>query len=164
MGRSIVVILAVLSPSPVFSGDWHIPHPHKDGTPEPGVARDIPHTMERAGWPQSLSKHAMPSRSPTGIGYYIGGGAAWCKGEPRTVREGTWGWDPTGLPLHRQRVRLAWWHGSKSQGGRGAYRTDGKHVPDVIAGFTGRIRRLHEKEQAHEEGPASNPSPESSSH
>jgi hypothetical protein len=107
--------------------------------------------MERSGFPRCLSPHAKPSRSPHAIGYYVGGGAIAGHGDPRQPHQGTWGYDDTGLPWHRGRVRLGWWNGRHSQGGRGSYRTDGEHIPDPIAGVVGRLRRSHEPEESHPE-------------
>jgi hypothetical protein len=78
------------------------------------------------GCPQSIAGYAQPSNTPRYIGYYVGGGAAF-KGEPRFVDEGTWGWDYSGGLFHR-RVWLSWWHGQRTQGGTGSYRTDGPRL------------------------------------
>lgn len=79
-----------------------------------------------------VAKHAWPSDTHHYTGYFVGGGAA-VKGDPRSAAEGTWGWDYQGGWLKRN-VALDWWHGRRSQGGRGAYKTDGPHV----------LKRVHE--------------------
>lgn len=113
---------------------WSTPHPHFEGTPPPGNPRCIPHTHERAGFPQWLAGHLQMTKTSGGIGYYVGGGAPVGHGDARCRHEGTWGWDETGSSHLRHRVILGWWHGRRYQGGQGAYRTDGPHVPDYIYG------------------------------
>lgn len=82
----------------------------------------------RAGWPLTISPLAMPSNTRGYLGHLVGGGCARMhKAEGPTPDEGTWGWDYSGLFL-RRRVDLGWWHGRRSQGGTGAYRTDGPRV------------------------------------
>ncbi len=49
-----------------------------------------------------------------------------CRGQPRCVSDGTWGWDYHGC-LIPQRVFLQWWPG-RYQGGSGAYKIDGPHL------------------------------------
>ena len=79
----------------------------------------------RAGSPQEVSRFARPADSSRSIGYAVGGGAVnRRKAESPTAAEGTWGWDYSG-GLIRRRVDLGWWHGRRSQGGTGAYKTDG---------------------------------------
>lgn len=68
---------------------------------------------------------AMPSRTKANVGYQVGGGNPFPHlAEPRRADEGTWGWDYQGRLLPR-RVISGWWHGRRSQGGTGAYKTDG---------------------------------------
>jgi hypothetical protein len=78
--------------------------------------------------------YAHPSDTGRYVGYYVGGGAAtaW-HGGPRQCNEGTWGWDYAGFGLLPHRVALLWNHGTKLQGGAGAYRTDGRPVKNVFA-------------------------------
>jgi hypothetical protein len=79
----------------------------------------------RAGWPQRIRHHAIPSvTSHYSVGY-VGGGAP-IGGGPRCPDEGTFGLDYSGI-LSSTRVWLNWWHGRHRQGGGGAYRTDGPH-------------------------------------
>jgi hypothetical protein len=110
-------------------------------TPPPGNPRFIPHTFERAGYPQCLRNHVEPSFVPGVRGYYVGGGAAH-GGEGRFPDDGVWGWDDTGCPWLPMRVRLLWSHGRRYQGGPGAYATDGPHVPDPIYGVTSSVNSL----------------------
>jgi hypothetical protein len=85
----------------------------------------------RAGHPQAISPLARPSNNHRYFGYYVGGGAlSWRHGDLPTLDEGTWGWDYRGGLLKR-RVNLLWWHGRRYQGGSGAYKTDGPHLPHV---------------------------------
>jgi hypothetical protein len=94
-------------------------------TPSPLVRRHAdPHI--RAGCPQCVSRYAQPTRTPEYVGYYVGGGAA-RDGEPRYPHEGTWGWDYGGR-LFPKRIMLNWWHGERSQGGTGAYKTEGPKI------------------------------------
>jgi hypothetical protein len=90
--------------------------------PEPPPApHDPEHTLQRAGNPQRVAWYAVPTDTDSYIGYYVGGGAP-CRGESRSVNEGTWGWDYQGW-LFPRRVALGWWHGRRYQGGSGHYRT-----------------------------------------
>lgn len=83
-----------------------------------------------------VHRWAIPSNSPRNIGYYVGGGAVSRKhGELPYPEEGTWGWDYRGWLIPR-RVNLLWWHGRRDQGGTGAYRTDGPHLPHLPHGHT----------------------------
>ncbi|MBI5759995.1 MAG: hypothetical protein HZA46_15870 [Planctomycetales bacterium] len=84
--------------------------------------------LSRAGHPQTVAKWARCTNSLSYSGYYVGGGAAW-HGEPRRCDEGTWGWDYAPGHALSPKVALGWWHGRKSQGGTGAYRTDGARFP-----------------------------------
>ncbi len=76
-----------------------------------------------AGWPQCVSRWARPSSSCHESGYYVGGGAVF-GGDARCTHEGTFGWDYNGR-LFQKQIWLGWHHGRRSQGGVGAYRTDG---------------------------------------
>jgi hypothetical protein len=89
------------------------------------------HTMTRAGYPESISRYARPSNTCEYYGYYVGGGCP-CRGGPPGPLQGLWGWDYGGHPhLVKPRIVLNWC--CRYQGGKGAYRTDGPHVPDVLA-------------------------------
>ena len=133
----------------LFAGTVQGQHPHlhkhkQEGTPPPGKPRFIPNSHERAGFPQSLGKHLEPSKTSGGIGYYVGGGVPhWGHPHPRTEQDGTWGWDDTGWHAFRRRSYLGWSHGQKYQGGTGAYRVDGPHVPDPVFGLTNKILDHH---------------------
>jgi hypothetical protein len=86
---------------------------------------DGPCDQARAGYPQTISRFAMPSDTGRYIGYWLGGGCAIRhKAEAPYPDEGTWGWDYTG-GLFRRNVDLGWWHGRRYQGGIGAYKTEG---------------------------------------
>jgi hypothetical protein len=103
---------------PVLPGEAIVP-------PEPAPPKEQhpsgEHTHERAGYPSCISPCAQLSDTDSYVGYYVGGGAPCC-GQPRCATDGTWGWDYQGCLLPR-RVALDWWHGLRSQGGIGAYRT-----------------------------------------
>ncbi len=116
-------------------------HDSEKTTPPPGNPRFIPHTFERAGYPQCLRNHLEPSFAPGVRGYYVGGGAAH-GGEGRLPDDGVWGWDDTGCTWLPMRVRLLWSHGRRYQGGPGRYATDGAHVPDPIYGVTSTVNTL----------------------
>lgn len=88
--------------------------------------------------PPRIACWACPSNGKGDCGYYCGGGAFGCRGEPRMIAEGTWGWDYHGCWLP-QRVFLRWWHGRCAQGGAGAYRIDGPRVIERLHEFSGHI-------------------------
>lgn len=89
------------------------------------------HEEHRAGYPQQLSRFARPSKNHAMFGYWVGGGAvSRHRGEAPYANEGTWGWDYRGWIIPR-RVDLLWWHGRRAQGGPGAYKTDGPHLPHL---------------------------------
>jgi hypothetical protein len=79
--------------------------------------------QRRAGYPQDVACYAVPSDTGPYVGYSVGGGAPW-HGDAPCRDEGTWGWDYHGC-LVPKNVILGWWHGRRSQGGIGAYRTAG---------------------------------------
>jgi hypothetical protein len=109
-------------PQPVDAVPMHmVPEPAPPESPDPPPPHDPNHTLQRAGNPQIVAWYAQPSDTGSYIGYYVGGGAA-CRGEPRNINEGTWGWDYQGW-LFPRRVALDWWHGRRYQGGIGHYRT-----------------------------------------
>lgn len=88
-------------------------------------------SCESAG-PPRVAWWAVPSRGPGDQGYYVGGGGSLFRGEPRTVKEGTWGWDYEGR-WDLRRIWLSWNHGQRYQGGQAGYRTDGHPVPNIFA-------------------------------
>jgi hypothetical protein len=90
------------------------------------------HTPHRAGHSECVSPLARPSNTLHFSGGYVGGGTA-LVGYERQRHEGTWGWDHRGIISRRPFLR---WFPGRCQGGAGAYRTDGPHVPDPI----GRLR------------------------
>jgi hypothetical protein len=79
-----------------------------------------------------VAKYAKPSNTPHYCGGYVGGGTI-CKGDPRSLDEGTWGWDYQGCCAGFRRIWLQWSHGRRYQGGTGAYKTDGPPVPNILA-------------------------------
>lgn len=90
-------------------------------------AEKIEDDYVRAGQPWELRRWAQPTYTPSYDYGYVGGGAAFRWGQPRTLEEGTWGRDYVGM-LYPRRVWLNWWHGARYQGGTGGYATDGPKV------------------------------------
>lgn len=82
-----------------------------------------PCAEQRAGYPQRVGIVAAPSNTRNYGGYYVGGGNIGAAGGPRTVEQGTWGWDYGGL-FKNNWVRLGWNDGSRKQGGVGSYKTN----------------------------------------
>jgi hypothetical protein len=76
-----------------------------------------------AGCSMLLRPHAICSNPSRYGGYWVGGGKP-CRGDSPFLDEGTFGWDYFGI-LFTKRVALNWSHGRQSQGGAGAYKTDG---------------------------------------
>ena len=95
------------------------------------------HTFERAGQPLAVHKWAVPSRSPYRGGGWVGGGRlAIFPRQPdgrHPTLDGTWGWDHVGFGRKPGRVFLDFWHGRPHDPALGTYRTDGPHIPDVVA-------------------------------
>jgi hypothetical protein len=87
-------------------------------------ADDGPSRLQRAGNPQEISPWARNGDSGGFIGYYVGGAVSRRRGDGPYISEGTWGWDFQGKFIER-RVNLLWWHGRRTQGGSGAYKTEG---------------------------------------
>jgi hypothetical protein len=115
---AVLLLLVVAGPiASVWAADPPCPPPHEW------------ERMERAGWPNTISSHARCSVNHRYTGYYVGGGAL--RGHASTTRcpnEGTWGLD---YKLFRRipKVELGWHHNPcKTQGGVGAYKTDGPHI------------------------------------
>lgn len=79
--------------------------------------------LQRAGHPDSVKRHAIPSETPHYSMGLVGGGAA-VRGEPPWPGEGTWGWDYHGAVLPK-RVWLGWLHGRHPRSGLRGYQTDG---------------------------------------
>lgn len=86
---------------------------------------------EQSAGPPPVAWWARSASNPHWCAGYVGGGTLF-KGEPRYLDEGTWGLDYQAKLLTRTRVWLDWSHGRKYQGGNGAYRTDGHHIPVVF--------------------------------
>jgi hypothetical protein len=128
MKRTLAVALALGVAGVARAGDEDLTHRF----PSPAV-----HTHERAGYPRQVSKRAKPGRTHAYTGGYVGGGMLAIfprKPDGREVRyDGTWGWDYVGFGRRPGRVFLDWWHDRPKQPQPGPYKTDGPHVPDVIA-------------------------------
>ena len=63
-----------------------------------------PHTFERAGYPNEVSKFAYPSETCNYAGYYVGGGCTFSGGAPGPM-DGTYGWDYVSVGRFDYRVR-----------------------------------------------------------
>lgn len=87
-----------------------------------------PRTPHDAGYPFDLSTHAVPSDTGHYDGYYVGGGSP-ISGSGPCCREGTFGWDYTGIG---SLVRLKWSGGRRYQGGYGSYATEGPKPLEAI--------------------------------
>jgi len=106
--------------------------------------------------PPAIARWAIPSNNHRYFGYWVGGGAlSRRKGDAPAVDEGTWGWDYRGQLLPR-RVDLLWWHGRRYQGGVGAYKTDGPHLPHLPHGAA----HSEGHDEGHGEGHSEGKSPE----
>lgn len=99
----------------------------------------VPHTHHRAGHPQRLAHHLVPTITPNYQGGYVGGGAAH-GGHARRPSEGTWGYDYVGHPWIHRKVFLGWSHGRLYQGGGGTYATEG---PKIIGPLLRHEHREH---------------------
>lgn len=126
MNRVLLAAAALAAPA-AARGDDDPTHRH----PSTAV-----HTMERAGYPQLVRKHAQPAESPHFTGGYVGGGRLTTSKHADgrvTPTDGTWGWDYVGFGRRPGRVFLDWYHDRPKQPKPGPYKTDGPHVPDPIA-------------------------------
>lgn len=103
---------------------------------------NIEHSMARAGYPQSVSPHAVPSVTRFDNAGYIGGGSLrnnnLCARGPGSavgpIYDGTFGTDFTGLRAHLGRVFLA--PSDDPSRGRDFYRgysAEGPRLTDVFA-------------------------------
>lgn len=81
----------------------------------------------RAGCPGLIGRFAKCSVTDSHSVGYVGGGGSLLYGEQRTPAEGTFGLDYSGNWFTRK-VWLLWNHGSKHQGGAGAYASDGPRL------------------------------------
>ena len=89
------------------------------------------HTMERAGYPNEISRFAHPTDTGRYYGYYVGGGSL-KSGESLGPDNGlgTWGWDYGGLCCGFKKIELLW-NPARYQSGYGRYKIDGPPVKDV---------------------------------
>jgi hypothetical protein len=147
----VVAVGALVPPAAAQDGTRFV-----ERTPMP--RQPLFHTMDRAGYPQLVKPHAVPSVTPRDAGGYIGGGRLlhnrmFARGPVATgpVADGTFGTDYAGLRLRPNRVFLAPSYDPSLGPSIGRlYRTDGPYVPDV-----GTVRPLRnaviEKREAKEE-------------
>jgi hypothetical protein len=84
---------------------------------------------KRAGNPRHVAKWAKCGVNSKYSSWYVGGGAAFFRGECRKPTQGTWGMDYDGAFGHVNNW-LNYTRGRK-QGGEGAYRTDGE--PKIVS-------------------------------
>lgn len=82
--------------------------------------------------PPKVAPWAVPGRTDAYSGCYVGGGGGLHGHEPRSLNEGTWGWDYQGCFFLRK-IWLKWNHGKAYQGGEGAYKTDGPPITNIFA-------------------------------
>jgi hypothetical protein len=114
------LLVAALAAGAARAGDDAIP-----------LGSDAPdHTFARAGYPNTVSACAQPGRTPDYCGYYVGGGCVRHGGPPGPL-EGVYGYDYCCGPCFCHHVILNFC--ARYQGGIGAYKTDGPHVPNVFA-------------------------------
>lgn len=81
-------------------------------------------SCQRGERSQTVHRMALPAYNCRDCGYFVGGGLPVLGEGPCQYHEGTWGWDYAGI-LFNKRVALNWGHGSRHQGGTGAYKSDG---------------------------------------
>jgi len=164
-GRGLLAlgILALLAGARTSRGDepppWHKWRIREWKGKQPIGRGTTPHTFERAGNPNEVSRCAITNDTPNYCGYYVGGGAH-RRGIPlqytgESESSGTWGWDYSGLKWLRSRVALTW-NPRRRQGGLGSYRTDGPvrpkdPVPLLVETITEGPLRRH-REESHGEG------------
>ncbi len=121
-----VAILLFVSPLSILAAERRAILGTFGGTPLIKTERPGEDHWHRAGHPERVSWLARPSETPKYGGGWIGGGTA-VGGDPRTLQEGTWGWDYAGY-LAPARIWLRWSHGRRDQGGIGAYKIDGPNL------------------------------------
>ncbi len=120
---------------------------------------NIEHTMDRAGYPQSVSRYSTSSITRFDNGGYIGGASlrnnnVLARGPGSAigpVYDGTYGTDYTGLQQRMGRVFLA----PSDDPSRGhpiylAYRSEGPRVKDIFAGRPFRKAVLEKREDVEE--------------
>lgn len=83
-----------------------------------------PCASQRGERSQTVRRMAVPAYNCRDGGYFVGGGIPVFGDGHCQYHEGTWGWDYGGI-LFNKRVALHWGHGSRHQGGTGAYKSDG---------------------------------------
>ena len=94
-----------------------------EGPSSTGCGTDAEDGHHRTGHSERLECYAQSSNDCQYSGGYVGGGTRF-HGCGRFAQEGTWGRDYCGWRLSH-RPWLNWSHGRRSQGGSGAYKTDG---------------------------------------
>jgi hypothetical protein len=119
-------------------------HPKKPKRDKPGDVNrgDCPPLRyripdcKRAGNPHAVHRFAKCAVNSKYSSWFVGGGAAFCRGRCRKPTEGTWGLDYDGFFGHAN-VWLKYTRGRK-QGGEGAYATDGE--PKIVS----RVKHIFE--------------------
>jgi hypothetical protein len=125
----------------------HPGHPKKPKRDKPGDVNrgDCPPLRyripdcKRAGNPLAVHRFAKCAVDGKYSSWFVGGGAAFCRGRCRKPTEGTWGLDYGGFFGHAN-VWLKYTRGRK-QGGEGAYATDGE--PKIVTRVHHFIERHH---------------------
>ncbi|HKB42669.1 MAG TPA: hypothetical protein VKD72_39940 [Gemmataceae bacterium] len=105
-----------------------------------------PHTFERAGYPNEISKFARPSETPNYGGYYVGGACTF-RGSGPGPADGTYGWDYVSVCHFNYRVMLNWC--CRFKGGYGKYKVDGPPLPD-IGPYIAEIKEGPKPKEGHE--------------
>lgn len=96
-----------------------------------------PHTFERAGNPDCVSRFARPTETPAYIGYYVGGGESFLAkhrcggGAPPGPLQGTFGYDYAGICPRLRKFIVLGFGQKKWQGGPGFYYDDGPYPKDI---------------------------------
>lgn len=117
--------IAVLAAVATIAGLAALPLNAGDGHAQTGRHRPVdPH--RRAGYAQETRRLAHPTYTSDYSSGWVGGGAVGAR-DPRAPHEGVWGRDYSGL-FYPRRVWSSWLHGARSQGGVGAYKSDGPHL------------------------------------
>lgn len=108
--------------------DYSVPNRSRETPYFQPTGRYCQNGFERAGCPNLwrwIADYSVQRKHTIG---YIGGGSPWhVFGEGRCSNEGTFGMDSTSHWLSRK-LWLKWNHGTRYQGGAGAYATDGPRL------------------------------------
>jgi hypothetical protein len=154
-----VATLVALSSTTALAGDHPLLQRIAERAPLPRTP--VEHSAQRAGYPQSVKPHSVPSVTRFDYGGYVGGGqllhnnllARGPGSATGPIHDGTFGTDFGGFRGHLGRVFLA----PSDDPSRGPaiarnYRTDGPRVTDVFALRPLRKAILEKREAVEEHG------------